>query len=80
MEAHEVHKPTEKSVWMGSQFAKPTEWVFELPRTALDEINTYPVLLKASGKPVEEIRTDDVRPASLWTWTISKPCTRTQSS
>ncbi len=31
MKAHEIHKPAGKSVWMGSELTKLTEWVFEQP-------------------------------------------------
>ena len=53
-------KPTGRSVWMGSDLRNSTEWVYELPRTALNEIDTCLVRLKATGKPVEAIVRDDM--------------------
>lgn len=65
MDTQNFHVPTGRSVWMGRDLAKSTDWVFELPQNARDEIDACLVRLKASGKPTEAIGPADMQLASL---------------
>ena len=65
MKTRAFHKPAGKSVWFGSDLIKSDEWIFELPKHAIEEIDACLMRLKASGKPLEDIDASDVQLGSL---------------
>src|SRR5260221_2787331 len=65
MKTRAFHKPVGKSVWFGSDLVKSDEWIFELPKHAIEEIDACLMRRKASGNPLEAIGASDVQLGSL---------------
>ncbi len=58
-------RPTGKSVWMGRDMAKTTDWIVELPKDALDELDHCMKRVRAKGLTIDDVTRDDFPLESL---------------
>jgi hypothetical protein len=54
-----IHRQTGRSVWLGKDLSRSKEWLYELRRDTIDEIDHCVQRLRASGKPLEAIAIGD---------------------
>jgi hypothetical protein len=55
----EIHRPSGKSVWFAKEMANSSAWVFQLPGTALEEIDAGVQRLRARDQPFEQVSRED---------------------
>jgi hypothetical protein len=54
-----ITHPAGKSVWLGKDLARTSDWIFPLPADAIEEVDACVARLRASGKALEDIGTAD---------------------
>ncbi len=59
MTTEELHRPSGRSVWLGKDLARTSDWIYQLPGDALAEIDECVEQLRANGKPLEDIGKQD---------------------
>ncbi len=59
MATEEFHRATGKSVWLGKDLSLTQDWIYHLPREAIEEIDGCVQILRKNGKPLEAIGKED---------------------
>jgi hypothetical protein len=57
--ASEFFRPEGRSVWLGKDLVKNQDWIFQLPKDAIAEIDDCINRVRASGKQLDDIGSED---------------------